>query len=138
MKYDKTKISSAIRFVAEETRKGNSIVLYKIPTLNSLSCGYFKQAMTRSFNKKNHGFDLEPIYSIQPDGKWKMNEFTKNPKDDTLVDLVIKAMEYVGKNVRNVRDIKRSEFVCEDLKVPTDEELIKELKKRGYTVFKAM
>ena len=136
--YNKEKIANAIRFVAEETRKDNPIVLSKIPGLTSVSSGYFKQAMTRSFNKRKHGFDLEAIYSIKEDGTWKMNEFTKNPKDSNLIALVITAMVYIGQHKRNEYELRKSEFVCDDLKVPTDEELIKEIKKRGYLVYKAL
>ena len=136
--YQRGDIQKAIQYVAEETRKGNPIVLSKIPGLNTLSRGYFKNAMTRSFNFKKHGFDLEAIYSIKEDGRWKMNEFTKNPKDDRLVDLVITAMTYIGRAKRQDREVRKSEFVCDNLKVPSDAELIAEIKKRGYLVYKAL
>lgn len=139
-KYIKKDIREAFQYVALEIRAGrNKIVLSKIPGLkNCVASGYFRDAVTHSFNYKEHGFNLDRIFVINNNGEWQRIDKTKNPGDDSVIDLIIKAMSYVGQVKRTEREFKKSGFSSEKTQSATDEELIAEIKKRGYLVFKGM
>lgn len=133
--YKKEAITIAFTEACRLSRKGEKVIITKLPSLNSLSCGYFKEAVTHSFNYKTHGFNLERIFKIDENGFWHQLD-TKNPKDHTLIDLIIKAMIYIGECKRNEREVKKSQFVeCSDSKLD-DSYLINVLKSRGYVIFK--
>lgn len=138
--YRKNNIREAFSYVALQVRQGNKkIVISKIPGLsNSVAQGLFRDAVSHSFNHRTHGFNLDQIFKIDEDGNWNRVDKTKNPGDDSLLDLIIMAMSYIGKVKREEREFKKSGFSVEKSVSATDEELIAEIKKRGYIVFKTM
>ena len=137
--YKKNNIQEAFQYVALEIRAGrNKIVLNQIPKLNSQSRQYFRDAITHSFNYKTHGFDLDRIFVIKENGVWERVSKTSNPGDISLIDKIIEAMIYIGKEKRDQREFKKSGFSVEKSQSATDEELISEIKKRGYLVFKSL
>jgi len=137
--YKKSNIHKAFEYVALEVRAGRKkIILSKIPGLNTQSVGYFRDAITHSFNYKEHGFNLDRIFAINENGEWNRIDKTKNPGDDSVLDLIIRAMKYIGQIKRDEREFKKSGFSAERTQSATDEELIAEIKKRGYLVFKSL
>lgn len=137
--YNKNHITEAFLYVSSQIRSGNNkIVLSKIPKLTATSAGRFRDAVTHSFNYKTHGFNLDRIFIINENGEWIRVDKTKNPGDSTVIDLIIKAMVYIGTVKREEQEFKKSGFSVERSQSATDEELIAEIKKRGYLVFKGM
>ncbi len=138
--YKKSDIHKAFEYVALEVRAGRKkIVLSKIPGLsNNTTAGYFRDAVTHSFNIKDHGFTLNRIFVIDNKGIWNRVDSSKNPGDDSVLDLIIRAMKYIGQVKRDEREFKKSGFSVERSQSVTDEELIAEIKKRGYLVFKSL
>lgn len=55
-----------------------------------------------------------------------------------ILFLIIRAMKYIGQTKRDAREFKKTGFSAERTQSATDEELIAEIKKRGYLVFKGM
>lgn len=133
--YNKQSILAAFTEVCRLSRKGEKVHITELPFLTTRSCGYFKEALTHSFNYKTHGFNLERIFKIDENGFWHQLD-TKNPKDHTLVDLIIKAMVYIGNVKRKEGEIKRSKFTSDMDSKLDDSYLIKILKSRGYIIFK--
>lgn len=135
--YNKSNIHKAFEYVALEVRANRKkIVLSKIPGLSMTARGYFRDAITHSFNYNKHGFNLDRIFMINQDGEWNRVDKTKNPGDSSVIDLIIKAMVYIGSVKRENAEFKKSGFSVEKAQSATDEELIAEVKKRGYLVFK--
>ena len=134
--YDKATIAAAFSTVARLVRAGQPVILSKVEGLNPRSCFYFKEAVTHNFNEKDNGFDLQRIFIVDDDNPrcWHRNTSpNKNPGDDTLIDLIIKAMTWLRKT-REGRPYKKAEPVetpeerpvyTEDL---TDAELEEEIK----------
>lgn len=98
MGYNKTAIAAAFSTVARLVREGQPVVLSKVEGLNSFNARFFRQAVTHNFNEKDHGFNLQRIFIIDKENpqNWHRNTSpNKNPDDATLIDLVIKAMQWV-------------------------------------------
>lgn len=134
--YDKKAVSAAFSTISRLSRENSPVVMVKIEGLNSVSRGILKEVLTHSFNYKTHGFTLDKIFHIDSKGIWHRQPTPNNPKDQTLIDLIIKAMTYVNVSKRNQRNNKSSEFKSNT--EFTDHFLINELKSRGYMIFKVM
>ena len=133
--YDKKAVSAAFSTISRLSRENSPVVMAKIEGLNSMSRCILKEVLTHSFNFKKHGFTLDRIFYIDSKGIWHRQPTPNNPKDETLIDLIIEAMTYVNVSKRNQTKHKQSEYKSNKL---TDQFLIDELKLRGYMIFKAM
>lgn len=135
MGYDKNNIAAAFSTVARLVRQDQPVVLSKVEGLNSVSCTIFKETVTHSFNEKDHGFNLQRIFSIDKEGKWHrcVRTNNSNPTDETLIDLICQAMSYVAKAKKETTKPTKS------IKVITlsEEEIDKEIE-RLTTIKKEM
>ena len=98
MGYNKTAIAAAFSTVARLVREGQPVVLSKVEGLNSFNARFFRQAVTHNFNEKDHGFNLQRIFIIDKENpqNWHRNTSpNKNPDDIELIDLIIKAMQWI-------------------------------------------
>lgn len=136
--YNKVAITAAFTEISRLERENKSVVMYKLDGLNSQSRVILKEVLTHSFNFKNHGFTLDKIFSIDKEGKWHRQSTPNNPKDEKLIDIIIKAMTYVSLERIARREHKKTEFKKSNPSQLTDEFLISELKTRGYFVFKQL
>jgi hypothetical protein len=138
--YKKDAVKQAFSYVALQVRQGNKkIALCKIPGLSNFAArSSFKDAVSHSFNYRTHGFNLDQIFKIDKNGDWNRVPKTNNPADDSVIDLIIRAMSYINQVKKEELEFKKSGFSVEKSQSATDEELIAEIKKRGYIVFKTM
>ena len=110
MAYSHPIIAAAFTTVSRLVERGENPVLTKLEGLNAVSCTYFKEAITHSFKESKDGFNLQRIFIIDNDGNWHRNTSpNKNPGDSTLIDLIMTAMSYVGKQRREARKARLSE-----------------------------
>ena len=134
--YNRNKVLAAFTTAKRLARAGQPIVQKNLP-LNCEAVRWFKEALTHNFNQKEHGFTLQPIFRIEGN-KWIELENTPlNPKDDTLIDVIIKAMMYTKKVTNSSKQMDKLTFNSKSEKV-SDDYLIQELKVRGYIVLKMM
>ena len=137
--YNRNTILATFTTIKRLVRAKQPIIQKNLP-LNNESIRWFKEAVTHNFNIKEHGFTLQPIFKIEGN-KWIELENTPlNPKDDSLIDVIIKAMTYTKKAKQNAKEIKKATFNSNpktQLDV-SDEYLIENLKIRGYIVLKMM
>lgn len=95
--YSWNNVASAFTTVAKKIDKGEPIFISKLNFSPKFEIA-FKQAVTHSFKKEKHGFDLCRIFIIDERGNWQRNTIANtNPQDARLIDLIIKAMNYVSK-----------------------------------------
>ena len=134
-KHDKSKLIATFRAFTECARENQSVNMSKLSeslkyNLNSLSL--FKKAVTHRFNVKEHGFNLDPIFKISKDGKINRLETPNNPKDQSIIDLIAKAMSYIHASENAERLERKTKFESN----VSDKFLIDELSKRGYLIYK--
>jgi hypothetical protein len=140
--YKKSNILAAFTTVKRLARAGQPVIQKDLPLSNE-SMRWFKEALTHNFNIKEHGFTLQPIFKIEGN-KWTELENTPlNPKDDSLIDVIIKAMTYTRKAKLKAKEIEKATFNPIQSNPRTqldvsDEYLIENLKIRGYIVLKMM
>lgn len=106
MGYNKAAIAAAFSTVARLVREGQPVVLSKVEGLNASSRVFFRQAVTHNFNEKDHGFELQRIFIVDKDNpqQWHRNTSpNKNPGDIELIDLIIRAMQWVYAHYEPVR-----------------------------------
>lgn len=137
--YNRNTVLATFTTIKRLVRAKQPIIQKNLP-LNNESMRWFKEAVTHNFNIKEHGFTLQPIFKIEGN-KWTELENTPlNPKDDSLIDVIIKAMTYTKKAKQNAKEIEKATFNPDpktQLDV-SDEYLIENLKVRGYIVLKMM
>ena len=137
-KYNKAVITSAFSEISRLSREKKPVSLVKLPGLNPQSRTILKEVLTHSFNYRAHGFHLDKIFNVNGHMWTRIENTPHNPKDETLIDLIIRAMTYVNCSKKENREIKKSQFLTNQSTLATDEELITEIKKRGYLVYKAL
>ena len=136
-------ICTALQYGRACAREGKPFILSKCG-MNYQTAKRFVDAVTHSFFKDKHGFDLDQIFKIGANGNWIEQEFCpRNPKDATVVVRIKQAMAYVSKNQREVKQRNDSVFVSHEETEVSEEELIKHIEfinkygqKYGYMVFK--
>lgn len=95
--YSWNNVAAAFTLVAKKIDKGEPIFISKLNFSPEFG-NAFKQAVTHSFRKEKHGFDLCRIFVIDNNEMWHRNTIANsNPKDSRLINLIIQAMEYVSK-----------------------------------------
>lgn len=135
-KHSWNNVAAAFTTVAKKVERGEPIVISKIG-LPTCSASAFKMAVTHSFKKEKHGFDLQRIFIIDDKGLWHRNTSPNtNPKDEHLIDLIIKAMTYVRREKITVGNKSSREFSTSQVNLHSFkvEDLLKELITRGYIV----
>ena len=131
-------IRTALQYARACAREGKSFILSKCG-MNYRTANLFVKAVTHSFFKDKHGFDLDQIFKANAN-KWIEQEFCpRNPKDASIITRIKQAMAYVSKNEREVKERKDSMFTIPEAKEPSEEEInkcIDFLKECGYIVLK--
>lgn len=125
--FQKEQIMAVFSVVSRCVQEGKPFAWSKLG-LNSYSTKWFHRAITHSFTEAKHGFTLHRIFQEMPDGTLIRKEHTGNPGDHTLIDLIIQAMSYLSRLERN------QEAPVEEVKEVSTEELVKQLKARGFEV----
>lgn len=137
--FKSSEICTALQYARACTREGKSFILSKCG-MNYQTAKYFVAAVTHSFFRDKHGFDLDQIFKINTNGNWVEQAFCpRNPKDATIVTRIKQAMAYVSKNEREVKEREDSVFTVPETKEPSEEEIgkcIDFLKQHGYVVLK--
>lgn len=131
-------ICTALQYARACAREGKPFILSKCG-MSYRTANLFVKAVTHSFFKDKHGFDLDQIFKINAN-KWTEQDFCpRNPKDATIITRIKQAMAYVSKNEREVKEREDSVFAIPETKEPSEEEInkcIDFLKECGYIVLK--
>lgn len=136
--YNKAIIAAAFTEVSRLERENKPIVWSKLG-LNWPCMDKFKKAITHNFTREKHGFDLHRIFILDEKGNIHRNTSpSKNPGDSSLIDLIIKAMCYIGHNEHIEKENEKAKYKIANPTQLTDEFLINELKTRGYVIFKVV
>lgn len=117
----KDAVLAAFTQVARAERNNVPVIFSKLG-LSTSSTTAFKKAITTTYTKEKDGFDLQAIFSIKGNFLHRRNT-PLNPKDGSLIDLIMKAMTY---NRQNPSHRPKPTL--------TTEELVLQLKARGYEV----
>ena len=117
----KNAVLAAFTQVARAERNNVPVIFSKLG-LSTSSTTAFKKAITTTYTKEKDGFDLQAIFSLQGNLLHRRNT-PLNPKDESLIDLIMKAMTYNRQN-----PLHRPKPTL------TTEELVLQLKARGYEV----
>lgn len=132
-------ICTALQYGRACAREGKPFILSKCG-MNYQTAKRFVDAVTHSFFKNKHGFDLDQIFKIGTNGNWIEQEFCpRNPKDATIINRIKQAMAYISKNEREAKEREDSIFALPETKEPSEEEInkcIDFLKEYGYIVLK--
>lgn len=104
-KYNRAEITAAFTTMARAADTGKPI-LYKELGLNPRNACLFMQAVTHSFKKDKHGIELHRVF-IQNEARKNLYHRNttpnNNPKDASLIDLIMAAMTIVGKTRKATR-----------------------------------